>query len=492
MTSASPPIGVILFAVVVVGCLVADGVTWNWQYRKAGTGEEQGEREDALQLLKWLSILHALSAAVVMTSWLITGRVRRVTVMFQGVILTVFGYLNSLLLSAILTPLLPLSSPAAFSCVAAIAAVFTLCFFLQFTSLAVPRLRPTWYLLLVSWPATWYFSSVLLSLSLLWIVFLIPSPLALLLLLLPFLLSLFGLYQSLTDTVEHLTIDVRPTLSFPSLRRLPLQAKDTEESALLSPHDDPREPEDPEEAGPNGPKTLRIMQITDPHLGPFMSVNRLQSICRDVVREDPDLVLLTGDFYTLEGEHTPGSLAAALSPLKPLNGRLFACFGNHDIESKTAREATVKDLQEAGVVLLVDEEVAVDLPGKGRVQVVGVDFFGRKHRPKVTEVCRRLKRREDCPLRIIMLHDPAGFPLIDPDDGGLVFSGHTHGGQLGFVSLGLPSITLAGLVHPANGYWGHGHNRNYIGRGQGCRFMFANFLVRLGVPTETAVMTFRW
>jgi hypothetical protein len=46
---------------------------------------------------------------------------------------------------------------------------------------------------------------------------------------------------------------------------------------------------------------LRICQISDPHLGPFMPVKKLRSICERIVELDPDLVCLTGDFFTVQG-----------------------------------------------------------------------------------------------------------------------------------------------------------------------------------------------
>src|SRR5262249_46381252 len=86
--------------------------------------------------------------------------------------------------------------------------------------------------------------------------------------------------------------------------------------------------------GPSGSRRpLRVVQISDPHLGPFMSGARLRAICARAVEREPDLVLLTGDFLTMESQATPDHLAEALSPLEALPGRVFACRGNHDHEA---------------------------------------------------------------------------------------------------------------------------------------------------------------
>src|SRR5690606_4519963 len=47
-------------------------------------------------------------------------------------------------------------------------------------------------------------------------------------------------------------------------------------------------------------RPLKVVQLTDPHLGPFMSVERLRRICERAVARDPDLIVLTGDFLTME------------------------------------------------------------------------------------------------------------------------------------------------------------------------------------------------
>lgn len=75
----------------------------------------------------------------------------------------------------------------------------------------------------------------------------------------------------------------------------------------------------------NQNSTIRLIQITDPHLGPLCSVNRLKSICADVVDKNPDLVLLTGDFYTGEA-NMDGLLIKALEPLRAINSKCFACL----------------------------------------------------------------------------------------------------------------------------------------------------------------------
>jgi len=224
---------------------------------------------------------------------------------------------------------------------------------------------------------------------------------------------------------------------------------------------------------------LRIVQIADPHLGPWQPVHRLQRVVADLVSHAPDLVLLTGDFLTMEGAGSPGALARALEPLRGLPGRCFAIFGNHDHDA----EAEVRHAMEAtGVTLLVDDEAVVGTR-IGPVQIVGADWVGKGRREHIQELLDRFPRRAGH-LRLLLLHDPLGFRHVPKGDVDLTLSGHTHGGQLGLVSLGLDWTVLARSRWPDHGLFGHGSNRLYVHRGTG----FYGFPLRIGVPGEMSVL----
>src|SRR5690606_27024578 len=182
-----------------------------------------------------------------------------------------------------------------------------------------PRLMPAWYRGLVSLPASYFAASTLftfpwaiaygfgLSLPLWW---------------LPYAIGLLGLLQSLRTRESEVHIRAgylaEATLSEVSNQG---EVAEVELTRLRA-----------ERPAAEGlvERPLRVVQITDPHLGPFMSVARLRRIAQRAVDRQPDLVLLTGDFLTMESQADPSLLATALEPLKALPGRVFACRGNHD------------------------------------------------------------------------------------------------------------------------------------------------------------------
>jgi predicted MPP superfamily phosphohydrolase len=226
-------------------------------------------------------------------------------------------------------------------------------------------------------------------------------------------------------------------------------------------------------------RPLRIVQISDPHLGPWQTVRGLRRTVERLLERDPDLVLLTGDFLTMESNATPGALAAALEPLRKHAGRCFAIFGNHDHE---APDEVRHGLETNGVRLLVDEETTVSTAA-GDVQLIGADYVGRGRRDHLIQLLERFPRREDH-LRLLMLHDPLGFRHLPENDVDLTLSGHTHGGQVGLVSLGLDWTVLSRSRWPDHGLFALGANRLYVHRGTG----FYGFPLRVGVPGEASVL----
>ncbi len=336
-------------------------------------------------------------------------------------------------------------------------------------SLVRARLRPSVFRLFVSIPGMAFIAAG--ALSGIWLLALLPvralldafdfdRTLAMLrwLDLLPFLVAAVSIRTS--QRLEHETVRIRRSDPLEgSFRRLPL-----ERHRAVS-------------AGE--PDWLRVVQISDPHLGPWQPRRMLQRRIEELVARDPDLVLLTGDFLTMEGMGSPGELARALAPLRALPGQCFACFGNHDHEA----EAEVRSaLANAGVRLLVDDE-AVVATRCGPVQILGANDVARDRRAQLASLLARFPRRGEC-LRVLLLHDPSAFHQLPPDDVDLVFSGHTHGGQLGLLSFGLDWTVLSRTRWPDHGLFGRGRSRLYVHRGTG----FYGFPLRLGVPGELSLL----
>jgi predicted MPP superfamily phosphohydrolase len=225
---------------------------------------------------------------------------------------------------------------------------------------------------------------------------------------------------------------------------------------------------------------LRIVQITDTHLGPFLSRRWATRITHQVNALDADVLAHTGDLVD-------GSLTARRHQVEPLgaatarDARVFIT-GNHEYYSG-AREWT-DYMCSLGWTVLRNRHVVVRRRSAVLV-VAGIDD--------------RTAARSGLPghgadLDAALAHAPAGAPVVllahQPrqvlDAAGRVdlqLSGHTHGGQLwpfGYL-VRLDQPTLAGLSR-------HGpRTQLYTSRGTG----FWGPPFRIFAPPEIAVLTLR-
>ncbi len=331
---------------------------------------------------------------------------------------------------------------------------FQLSVYLHFVAYLWPKLRPWPWRVLVNFPASFFSAGTLLA----WPWALVAAfGFAPHYVYAPYAFALLGLIQALytRESLRELVLDGTDA---GGLRRYPLGRS---------------------KAGP----ALDIIQITDPHIGPFMSIKRLRRICERAVARKPDFIFLTGDFLTVESNREPHALPAALEPLLQMRGRVFACLGNHDHE---APHIVQHALEQNGVQLLVDEAVEVET-ATGPLQILGFNHRYRDRKPAMAEVCARFPKPAGA-LRIVLLHDPGAFTRLPEGEGDLVLSGHTHGGQIGLVSFGLP-ITFVSLFTslPDHGLWARGKDRLYVHRGTG----HYGFPLRVGVPAEQSLLRIR-
>lgn len=409
-----------------------------------------------LAIITWIGV--PLYAAIV------RGRLYAI---FSAVILT-FALPSSLILhsrlreflSADLTPLLDLVFVYSMAAAG-----------IQLAHLVRARMRGSIFRWLISVPAQTFIAGGMLATP--WLILLLPIRLLLGWLSWETALSAWTLVEALPLLVAILSIATSMTTRFETVRfRLSQQGPDKIQRVPVERFRG-RDPE------PLLDRPLRVVQLTDTHLGPWQSVSRLHDRITQLVSREPDLVLLTGDFLTMESMGSPGCLEEALAPLAPIADRCAAIFGNHDHEAPDhVRDA----MQNVGIQLLIDDEACFQTP-IGSVQIVGADYVKKGRRAHLGELLRRFPRRHEH-LRLLLLHDPSAFHAVPEDEVDLVLSGHTHGGQIGLVSLGIDWTVLSGTRWPDQGLFARGASRLYVHRGTG----FYGFPLRVGVPAEFSIL----
>lgn len=177
------------------------------------------------------------------------------------------------------------------------------------------------------------------------------------------------------------------------------------------------------EAGP-----LRLVQISDVHVGLMIGSDFVSRMLRVVRDAKPDLLVSTGDL--VDGQIN--SLEKVLPLLQDIRPRLgkYAITGNHEFYAGISEAQ--KFARKAGFVLLRGEGVTV----AGLINIAGIDDpAGRaigQHRPVVE--AELLKNLPEQHFTILLKHQPIvnrnALGLFD-----LQLSGHTHKGQIFPFSL---------------------------------------------------------
>ncbi|MGQ0713784.1 MAG: metallophosphoesterase [Gemmatimonadaceae bacterium] len=211
---------------------------------------------------------------------------------------------------------------------------------------------------------------------------------------------------------------------------------------------------------------MRIVQISDLHIGPQTSRRFLDHVRSAVGASGADVIAVTGD---LVDDHAPDAAhyAAALGDLWAPHG-VYVVPGNHDVYASWP--AVVAELARLPVTILVNESRIVDHRG-GRFAIAGTgDPAGRwvatSH--AAPDIDAALRDLPDGVFTIALAHNPSLWPALADRGVQLTLSGHTHWGQ-----LALPRFrwSLAGMfldhamgviareesvlyIHPGTGFWG--------------------------------------
>ncbi len=219
---------------------------------------------------------------------------------------------------------------------------------------------------------------------------------------------------------------------------------------------------------PNLPKNLdglKIVQLSDLHLGSFYDYSSFQEVRRLTNNLSPDIIVITGDFVN----NKPSELKANYKDLQLLKADIgiFSCLGNHDHYMKDNEHIElVKALNNAGSNLLIntsDRLIINDSP----INIVGVDNLGM--RQKFGDFNKAFENINKEETSILLCHDPTNWDLNIrnkyPAD--LTLSGHTHGGQVAWEFNGFEFKPAKFVYRQFEGLYKNGNDQLYVNRGIG-------------------------
>jgi predicted MPP superfamily phosphohydrolase len=220
---------------------------------------------------------------------------------------------------------------------------------------------------------------------------------------------------------------------------------------------------------PEALKGLRIGVLTDLHRSQTVSHETVVAAVNMLMAQQPDLIILGGDYVTWRDQRYVHPAADALAALSAPHG-VIAILGNHDDEREMPAALAAK-----GFTVLKDARTRLTIRGEV-MDFAGIRFWTYK----VADIAHVL--RGAVPHAILLAHTPKRLLEAQQLAVPAVLSGHTHGGQIVLPVIGAVAArefpVIAGLEQR------HG-TTIFVSRGVGTVYV----PVRINCPPEVAVLT---
>lgn len=229
---------------------------------------------------------------------------------------------------------------------------------------------------------------------------------------------------------------------------------------------------------------FRIVQVSDIHLGSWLSKNELREAVQIINDLNPDVVFFTGDLvnYSTDEAYPFEDI------LKRINSNygVYSILGNHDYgdykrwKDPKDKEQNLTDMyrlhERIGWKLLRNSNDIIHR-GSDQIAILGVENWGSMKRfQKFGDLDKSIKGAEKSPVKLLLSHDPSHWQLKVSESKHTVdvtFAGHTHGAQFGIEIPGVrwsPSQYIykywAGLYSDVNKVSGRPQHL-YVNRGLG-------------------------
>lgn len=179
-----------------------------------------------------------------------------------------------------------------------------------------------------------------------------------------------------------------------------------------------------------------IALLSDFHYDRYFSVHPLHAAIGMVNGLHPDLIVLTGDFVTLQfipdHEEEAASYAEPCAHLlRQMNAAhgLWAVLGNHDVYTDAPHVTGA--LRAAGIQVLANQSVPIEL-NEGRFWLSGVNDVLSETADLATTLAK-VPRDE---ATVLLAHEPDYADYVSRYPVDLQLSGHSHGGQVRLPFVG--------------------------------------------------------
>jgi predicted MPP superfamily phosphohydrolase len=230
---------------------------------------------------------------------------------------------------------------------------------------------------------------------------------------------------------------------------------------------------------------FRIAQLSDIHIGPFMTAEEIRRYVGIANGLKPDLVVLTGDFVTWDPSTQP-AVVDALAGIKAPYG-VYGCLGNHEMWAKV-EDSITRLFTRQGIRILRGERALLRSGGEF-INLLGVDYQSRSAMgPLGQRLVHEYLQGVDRLLapgtaNILLSHNPNTFDRATELGIDLSLAGHTHGGQVTLEFIH-PDLSPSRLITPyVRGWFEKPGGQLYVNRGIGTIFV----PIRFGSPPEITI-----
>jgi hypothetical protein len=214
---------------------------------------------------------------------------------------------------------------------------------------------------------------------------------------------------------------------------------------------------------------LRVGLISDIHRSQAVPHELIERAVRLLLSEQPDVIVLGGDYVTWGDRRFVAPAAEVLAPLTAPHG-VLAVLGNHDDDRDMPAALAAR-----GFTVLRDQRTVLTIKGE-KLDFAGIRFWTRK----ASDIAYVL--RGAGPNVVLLAHTPSRLVEAAELKVPLVLSGHTHGGQIVLPGIG----AVAGRKFPLLAGKGRRNGTcGFVTTGIGTVYV----PVRLNCPPEVAVLT---
>jgi len=224
---------------------------------------------------------------------------------------------------------------------------------------------------------------------------------------------------------------------------------------------------------------LRVVQVSDLHLGPLAHREALRDAFARVAALDPDIVCVTGDLV----DSPATDLDSWMPELARLSARhgVFAILGNHDRQVGAERVAAALGRWTAWRILR--DEVATIEVGGARLHLLGLE--DRPEGSAAEALPALLATVPGGEPAILLAHRPSVFPAAAAAGVRLILAGHTHGGQLAVPGVRGANVARLVVTRFDAGSFERDGALLHVNRGLGT----SGQRVRVGAPREITLFT---